>query len=381
VTSRRAGTTASTSLARLRDLVVNPLPDRVAGAVIGLIGDRPSSYSRSPTIWAAALRHLGLAATYLPLDVPPGRLEAVLGELRQMDGCWGANVTVPYKEAVIPLLDDVDPLAAAAGAVNTIVRRRGGRLVGTNTDGVGVVAALLHDDGAGPLLETLHGQTMLLIGAGGAARAAAVALAPLLGTGELLVTSRRHERALDLARRAAATGGRVRAIGDEALDRLLPEVDLVINASLRGQTGIRQGDEGWTTLEPYSALAPASPAVLPPMPESEFLQAWAAASAEDVAANHERSGARMRRLRPRAVVFDMVYAPPVTVTMHHAREAGLRAVGGRWMMIVQAAEACVAHICAPALAREGVDREAARSAVIQAMAGAWPDAARPPQPR
>lgn len=362
---------ASTSLVRLRALVDNPLPDQVAGAVIGLIGDRPSAYSRSPRIWTPALRHLGLNATYLSLDVPSGRLEAVLSALREMDGCWGANVTVPYKRAVIPLLDDVDPVVATAGAVNTITRRRGGRLVGTNTDGVGLVAALLHDDGGGPLVETLHGQAVLLIGAGGAARAAAMTLGLLLGTGELVVTNRHHEVAADLAARVAATGARVRAVLEDDLDEVLPGLDLVINASLRGQAGIRKGAEGWTSLEPYSALAPASPAVLPPVPESEHMRAWAAASSADIAANHDRSRARMRRLRPGAVLLDMIYAPPETATIRHAREAGLRAANGRWMMIVQAAEACVAHICAPAIARQGVDREAARSEVIQAMTGAW----------
>lgn len=362
---------ASTSLARLRELVDNPLPDQVAGAVIGLIGDRPSAYSRSPRIWTPALRHLGLDATYLPLDVPHGRLEAVLSVLRETNGCWGANVTVPYKRAVLPLLDDVAAVAATAGAVNTIVRRRGGRLVGTNTDGVGLVAALLHDDGSGPLVETLHGQTVLVIGAGGAARAAAVALGPLLGTGEMIVTSRRHEAAAELAAGVAVTGTRVRAVREDDLDEVLPAVDLVINASLRGQTGIRKEAEGWTSLEPYSALAPASPPVLPPVSESEHMRAWAAASSAGIAANHERSRARMRRLRPGAVLFDMIYAPPETTTMRHAREAGLRAANGRWMMIVQAAEACVAHICAPVIAREGVDREAARSQVIQVMAEAW----------
>lgn len=371
MTSRRASMTVRSSLARLRPLVENPLPDQVAGAVIGLIGDRPSVYSRSPRIWAPALRYLRLDATYLPLDVPHGRLEAVLTVLRELDGCWGANVTVPYKRAIMSLLDDVDPPAATAGAVNTIVRRRSGRLVGTNTDGVGLVAALLHDDGEGPLVEALHGLTVLLIGAGGAARAAAMTLGPLLGTGELIVTNRHDEAASDLASRVAASGTRARAVTDARLDDVLPDVDLVINASLRGQAGIIKGAEGWTSLEPYSALAPASPAVLPPMDEPEYMRAWRAASSTDIAANHDRSRARMRRLRPGAVLLDMIYAPPETVTLRHAREAQRRAVNGRWMMIVQAAEACVAHICAQAIARQGMDREAARSEIIQAMAGAW----------
>jgi shikimate 5-dehydrogenase len=77
-------------------------------------------------------------------------------------------------------------------------------------------------------------------------------------------------------------------------------------------------------------------------------------------------------LLPRtAAVFDMIYAPPETATMRHAREAGLRAANGRWMMIVQAAEACVAHICAGAIDVRGEARDALRREVIQVMAGAW----------
>jgi shikimate 5-dehydrogenase len=68
----------------------------------------------------------------------------------------------------------------------------------------------------------------------------------------------------------------------------------------------------------------------------------------------------------------MIYAPAETVTMRHAREAGLRAANGRWMMIIQAVEACVEHVCARAVAGRGHDREAARCAVTHAMAAAWP---------
>jgi shikimate dehydrogenase len=353
-------------------LVDNPLPEAIAGGFVGLIGAQPSVYSRSPQIWAAALGYLGLDAAYLALDVPGERLGDVLAALRSMPACLGANVTVPYKESAIPLLDELEATAEAAGAVNTIVRTGDGRLVGANTDGVGLVAALLHGGEGGPLVDTLYGCTVLLIGAGGAARAAAVALAPLLGTGELLVTDRTPARAAAVARGGGGRPARAGAASDDELDACLPAVGLVINASVRGQTGIRKGPSGWTCLEPYSALAPASPAVLPPMAESVFEREWAARSAADIEANAARSRARMRLLARGAVVFDMVYAPPETATIRHAREAGLRAAGGRWMMIAQAAEACVSHICARAVAARGLDREAARRDVRRVMAAAWP---------
>lgn len=359
------------SLAPLQALVENPLPGAVDGWLIALVGDRPSAYSRSPRIWAAALESLGVEATYLPLDVPADCLAEVVALLRGMDACLGANVTVPYKEAVVPLLDHLDPAAAAIGAVNTVARSAGGRLVGANTDGVGLVEALLYPGEGGPLIETPYGLTVMLIGGGGAARAAASALAPLLGPGALLVTNRSPDRARGVAARAEAEGARASVVAEEALDEVLPTVDLLINASVRGQAGIRKGADGWTCLEPYSALAPASPAVLPPMPEPVFAIEWAARSAADIEANCARSRTRVRLLPRGAAVFDMVYAPAESVLLRHAREAGLRGSGGRWMMIAQAAEALVGHIGARVLAPRGSDRETLRSQVVQVMAAAW----------
>jgi shikimate dehydrogenase len=345
----------------------------VAGGIIGLIGDHPSSYSRSPVIWQPALRHLGLDASYLPLDVPPDRLGDVLAVMRGTTSFWGANVTIPYKKAVIPLLDEVEPAAQAAGAVNTIVRHRDARLVGANTDGVGLVAALLRGGDAGPLVETLYGRAVLLIGAGGAARAAAVALGALQGTGELIVVNRSADRAADVVARVSAGGGRARVVRDDDLDACLPAVDLVVNASARGQGGIRKGREGWTCLEPYSALAPAAPAVLPPAAsETAFMTSWTSRCEADIRANLARSGARMALLSRDAAVLDMVYSPPETTVVRQAREAGLRVANGRWMMIVQAAEACVQHICASAIRGRGPEREEVRREVIQIMAAAWP---------
>lgn len=116
---------------------------------------------------AAAFRAAGIEGwTYELRDIPPDELEAAVGELRD-EAYAGANVTIPYKVDVIDLLDDVDHVARAAGAVNTIVRREG-RLLGYNTDVAGVAAALAAAGYAG-------GEVVVL-GAGGSARAAAVAL-------------------------------------------------------------------------------------------------------------------------------------------------------------------------------------------------------------
>src|SRR5690606_19940784 len=117
----------------------------------------------------AAFRHCGLDVTYerwdTPLDDLPSRVEA----LRAVD-VVGANVTVPHKEAVIPLLDELGGQSARMGAVNTIVNREG-RLFGFNTDGPGFVAALRNEAAFEPA-----GRRILLVGAGGAARGIAFAL-------------------------------------------------------------------------------------------------------------------------------------------------------------------------------------------------------------
>ncbi len=358
-------------LAPLQALVENGLPAEVEPGVAGLIGDHPSTYSRSPRIWTPALAALGIPATYLPLDLPPDRLPAFMTWMRETSACLGVNVTSPHKGAVIPYLDEVDATAQAVGAVNTIVRFAGARLAGTNTDAAGLLAALRHDDGEGAVAPHLDGITVLLIGAGGAARAAAMALGSHLRDGDLLIVNRHAERAGDLADRLRTVGRRATVVSHDDLDGHLPDIGLVINASLCGQAGILKRPEGWTCLEPYSALAPANPAVLPPMPEDEFYDVWSARSAADIESNRAASRERVRRLPRSAAVYDMIYAPIETVTMRSAREAGRRAANGRWMNIAQAVESFIQHLCRPILDARGIDRQDASRRVEDVMARAW----------
>ena len=129
-------------------------------AVIGY----PIKHSISPAMHQAALDALGVEARYDRVEVTPDDLPAFVAELR--DGEWGGiNVTVPHKEAVLPLLDEVTPEAAAIGAVNTIVLSED-RLIGHNTDAAGFLRALRDDGGFDPA-----GRVVALLGAGGAARA------------------------------------------------------------------------------------------------------------------------------------------------------------------------------------------------------------------
>lgn len=136
---------------------------------VGLIGD-PVAHSRSPAMQNAAFAALGIAAHYALWPTVTADLAPRIAALRQPD-CLGANVTIPHKRAVMPLLDALADSAVQVGAVNTIVNRAG-HLMGYNTDADGLVAALREAEypqfGAG-----------IIVGAGGAARAAAVALAAL----------------------------------------------------------------------------------------------------------------------------------------------------------------------------------------------------------
>lgn len=138
----------------------------------------------------AALRRLRLDACYQAFEITAAQVPDVLRALAPL-GFWGINVTTPFKELVLPLLDAVDAAASAIGAVNTIVVRAG-RLVGHNTDAEGFRMAL--ESGGGT---ALRGAPVLVVGAGGAARA--VAFACLAGRcASLTIANRTPERARSL---------------------------------------------------------------------------------------------------------------------------------------------------------------------------------------
>lgn len=137
--------------------------------VIGIIGD-PVAHSLSPRLHNAAFEALGLDYVYVPFPVRAAEVGAAVLGLAGL-GCRGANVTIPHKGAVLPYLDEVTGDARLVEAVNTVVVE-GGRLHGYNTDVEGVRGALAEVAG-----DSLHGEPALVLGAGGAARAAALALA------------------------------------------------------------------------------------------------------------------------------------------------------------------------------------------------------------
>ncbi len=171
--------------------------------LLGVIGD-PVSHSRSPRMQNAALRALGIDWAYVPLPVRADELEAALRGLRAV-GFVGVNVTVPHKEAVARLVDELRPVAEASGSVNTVVFADDGRLIGDSTDGPAIAAAIASEVG-----EAYTGD-VLVLGAGGSARAAAAALAQ--EGCAVRIHARRPEAAEALARDLAQTGD-VRAVAE-----------------------------------------------------------------------------------------------------------------------------------------------------------------------
>jgi 3-dehydroquinate dehydratase / shikimate dehydrogenase len=179
--------------------------------VYGIVGN-PVAQSLSPVIQNAAFQARHMNAVYVPFLVRD--LRAFLGAIKPL-GIAGFSITIPHKQAILRYLDECDPLAARIGAVNTVVVRGGGKLYGYNTDYVGVLRALE------PRM-ALRGSRVLILGAGGAARAVAFALAQ--DGAAVSVCARRPKMAAALAK---AVGGQ--AISRSRLRREF--FDAIVNAT------------------------------------------------------------------------------------------------------------------------------------------------------
>ena len=172
-------------------------------AVIGY----PVKHSKSPAMQLAGFQALGIEATYEKVEVAPGELPTVVKRFVEEEFC-GWNITVPYKEEIISLVEVVGEEARAAHSVNTVVNRDGRRL-GYSTDGYGVEQALRHDFGL-----TAQPAHQVFLGAGGAARAAAV------------YAARHGARQITLANRTAANAERIAAL----IRRAVPECEVVVTS-------------------------------------------------------------------------------------------------------------------------------------------------------
>ncbi len=181
-----------------------------------LLGD-PVSRSLSPVMQNAAFEALGIDCQYVLRELSPAELAGAMSDLRSDERILGANVTIPHKESVIAFLDELDPLAARIGAVNTI-SRGGTRLKGWNTDVEGFRRALAEMSG--------DYQRVAVIGAGGAARAVAAALQP---AAEIWVIARNLDQARRLCRDLEITrGGPVEV---DQMQQTVARAQLVVNAT------------------------------------------------------------------------------------------------------------------------------------------------------
>jgi len=202
--------------------------------IFGIFGN-PIRHTLSPQMHNAAFEALGISGTYLPFEVQPGQLEKAVDAIVPL-GIRGVNVTIPYKEKVIPFLDQIDPGAKKIGAVNTI-KNHSGRLIGFNTDGEGFIASLLEIE-ADPV-----GMSVILLGAGGAAKGVAVALLSA-GVSEIIIMARNEASGSGLADRLKGLSSRpkISSIGFDLEKRVpIPKGSqiLLVNTT---PLGMRKGD-------------------------------------------------------------------------------------------------------------------------------------------
>jgi shikimate dehydrogenase len=238
----------------------------------------PIGHSRSPIIHGHWLETYGIAGRYERMPLEPRNLATFLRDLGR-EGFAGCNITIPHKEAAFGLVEIADSETARLGVVNTVYFD-GGRLMGTSTDGEGFLASVQ----AGSPGWSAAGKTVLMLGAGGAARAIAGTLVAR-GAESVIVVNRSLENA---ERLRAAFGPAVKPVSLPEAANHLPRTDLLVNASSLGMTG------------------------QPPL---------------DV---------DLSPLRETAIVADIVYAPLETPLIIAARKRGLVAVPGLGMLLHQA---------------------------------------------
>ncbi len=200
--------------------------------LLGVIG-HPIGHTLSPRMHNAAFAADGADYAYVAMDVTPGRLPAAVEGISAL-GFVGFNVTMPHKEAMLPLVDELDEAARLAGAVNTVVVGEGGKLRGLNTDGSGFVEACAE---AGV---SLLGRRVLILGAGGAASAIAVAVLEE-GVSRLCLVNRTIEKAERLRERLSGfvDGTKVLVRSLDEIGEAAAESEVLINATY---LGMKEGD-------------------------------------------------------------------------------------------------------------------------------------------
>lgn len=255
----------------------------------GVIG-HPVGHSISPALFGAAFAAAGIDATYEAWDTPEGTLEGRVNSLRSGD-YLGASVTIPHKIDIVALLDETAETATKAAAVNTVVHQDG-KLIGHNTDVAGFARSLREDAGF-----DAKGKHTMLLGAGGAARA--VALALIEAGASVVFLMGRNPKSVErtsLALKPLTPSGTTITWAywnDGSFLRSMSEADLIVNCTPIGMEG--------------SEKAGVSPV--------------------DV-----------KLIQPHTTIFDLVYNPVETPFVRDARSRGAKAHSGMGMLVYQAAE-------------------------------------------
>jgi shikimate dehydrogenase len=253
--------------------------------IVGIIG-YPLGHTISPAMHNAAFRHLGLNYEYVPFEVNPGDLAEAVSGFRALHVA-GFNVTIPHKETILPLLDEVTKLAKIIGAVNAVENQEG-MLVGYNTDGPGFIESLIEDAGLKP-----KGKKAVVLGAGGAGRAVATLLAENC-VRSLIIVDIEELKAKSLAEYLGSSfevDCRSVNISHPELQIAIDKADLLVNATPIG-------------MHPKIGACP-----LP----------------EDI------------KLNRNLLVYDLVYNPAETTLIKRAKAAGARTCSGLGMLVRQGA--------------------------------------------
>ncbi|MFC1978364.1 shikimate dehydrogenase [Chloroflexota bacterium] len=252
---------------------------------VGIIG-HPLGHSISPVFQQAAFNYLNIDAYYEIWEIEPDDIRKVLDGLRARDAL-GCNITVPYKETVMPMLDECDALCRRIGACNTIVNNSG-KLMGYNTDADGFIKALLKY-GDYPLF----GKKVVILGSGGVARAAGFALLNA-GIGSLTIAYDIQNQAENLAKDLRNVGGQIEIIESKELAGAVAGCDLLVNCTPFGMKA--------TPLEGKSLV-----------------------DAKDISSG--------------ILVYDVVYNPLKTQLLLNAEKAGADTLEGLAMLVYQGAAA------------------------------------------
>ncbi|MDD4179542.1 MAG: shikimate dehydrogenase [Candidatus Margulisbacteria bacterium] len=253
--------------------------------IVGIIG-YPLGHSISPAMHNAAFKELGLDYEYIPFEVEPEDLHEAINGLRALH-IAGFNVTIPHKEAIVPLLDDVTKLARTIGAVNTVENQEG-KLVGYNTDGLGFIESLNEDAEFDP-----KGKRVVVLGAGGASRGVATMLAEV-GANSILLSDIFEDKGNELVEylnTLTETKCSFAKPDSESLRDEIEYADLLINTTPLG-------------MHPKIGESPLPKKV---------------------------------KLNKKTLVYDLVYNPSETKLLKTAKAAGCKVVSGLGMLVRQGA--------------------------------------------